>query len=213
MAITINGSGTVTGISVGGLPDGIVDNDTLTNTTITDAKIANTTITEGKLAASVNTITHATTWRLTTAFTGNADPIASNWEKNDSTDDGHIGGDMSVDGSGNWTFPSTGIWEVTLNLAIASLNHNNAWPTAYILTTADNSSYTNTTYASISMYDGTDAWQYGQGMVIALIDVTSTTNVKIRLKTVNDGASSSIQTQGSSVDNLTYATFIRLGDT
>ena len=29
MPITINGSGTVTGISVGGLPDGIVDADTL----------------------------------------------------------------------------------------------------------------------------------------------------------------------------------------
>ena len=29
MPISINGSGTVTGISVGGLPDGIVDTDTL----------------------------------------------------------------------------------------------------------------------------------------------------------------------------------------
>ena len=29
MAIVINGSGTVTGLSVGGLPDGVVDNDTL----------------------------------------------------------------------------------------------------------------------------------------------------------------------------------------
>ena len=29
MAVTINGNGTITGISVGGLPDGIVDTDTL----------------------------------------------------------------------------------------------------------------------------------------------------------------------------------------
>ena len=29
MPITINGSGTVTGVSVGGLPDGIVDTDIL----------------------------------------------------------------------------------------------------------------------------------------------------------------------------------------
>ena len=35
MAIVINGSGTVTGISVGGLPDGIVDSDTLANNAIT----------------------------------------------------------------------------------------------------------------------------------------------------------------------------------
>ena len=44
MAITINGSGTITGISTGGLPDGIVANE----------DIANTTITAGKLAASLD---------------------------------------------------------------------------------------------------------------------------------------------------------------
>ena len=38
MAITLNGSGTVTGISVGGLPDGIVDTDMLANDAVTDAK-------------------------------------------------------------------------------------------------------------------------------------------------------------------------------
>ena len=31
MSIQINGNGTITGISVGGLPDGIVDTDTLAN--------------------------------------------------------------------------------------------------------------------------------------------------------------------------------------
>ena len=38
MAIAINGSGTVTGISVGGLPDGIVDTDMLANNAVTSAK-------------------------------------------------------------------------------------------------------------------------------------------------------------------------------
>ena len=38
MAITINGNGTVTGISVGGLPDGIVDTDMLAAEAATDAK-------------------------------------------------------------------------------------------------------------------------------------------------------------------------------
>jgi len=39
MAITINGSGTVTGISVGGLPDGIVDADMLAANAVTEAKL------------------------------------------------------------------------------------------------------------------------------------------------------------------------------
>ena len=38
MAIAINGSGTVTGISVGGLPDGIVDTDMIAANAVTSAK-------------------------------------------------------------------------------------------------------------------------------------------------------------------------------
>jgi len=38
MPIAINGSGTVTGVSVGGLPDGIVDTDMLAAAAVTDAK-------------------------------------------------------------------------------------------------------------------------------------------------------------------------------
>ena len=50
MAIAINGSGTVTGISVGGLPDGIVDTDMLAANAVTTAKISDSQITEAKLA-------------------------------------------------------------------------------------------------------------------------------------------------------------------
>ena len=46
MAITINGNGTVTGISVGGFPDGIVDTDMLAASAVTPAK---STIVGGKI--------------------------------------------------------------------------------------------------------------------------------------------------------------------
>ncbi len=53
MAITINGTAnTVAGLAVGGLPDGVVDNDSLANTTITAAKIAADTITASQIAAN-----------------------------------------------------------------------------------------------------------------------------------------------------------------
>ncbi len=38
MPVTINGNGTITGVSVGGLPDGIVDTDMLANGAVTAAK-------------------------------------------------------------------------------------------------------------------------------------------------------------------------------
>ena len=40
MPIAINGSGTLTGISVGGLPDGIVDADMLASNAVTAGKLA-----------------------------------------------------------------------------------------------------------------------------------------------------------------------------
>jgi hypothetical protein len=42
MSVTIDGSGTITGISVGGLPDGSITNDDLAGS-ITDAKLSGTT--------------------------------------------------------------------------------------------------------------------------------------------------------------------------
>ena len=53
MPIAINGSGTVTGISVGGLPDGIVDADMLAANAVASAKIASGAITAAKLASGV----------------------------------------------------------------------------------------------------------------------------------------------------------------
>ena len=51
MAIAINGSGTVTGISVGGLPDGIVDTDMLAANAVATAKIADSAVTGPKRGA------------------------------------------------------------------------------------------------------------------------------------------------------------------
>ena len=47
MPVTINGNGSITGLSVGGLPDGTVDADTLASNSVTTAKIAT-----GAVAAS-----------------------------------------------------------------------------------------------------------------------------------------------------------------
>ena len=58
MPVTINGDGTISGLAVGGLPDGSVDEDTLAagaavpaDGSITTAKLANGAVTSGKLAS------------------------------------------------------------------------------------------------------------------------------------------------------------------
>ena len=50
MAITIDGSGTITGISAGGLPDGSVTADDLATDSVTTAKIEDSAVTAGKLS-------------------------------------------------------------------------------------------------------------------------------------------------------------------
>ena len=53
MAIVINGSGTVTGISVGGLPDGIVDAGTLATNSVDSAELIDGAVDAAHLASGV----------------------------------------------------------------------------------------------------------------------------------------------------------------
>ena len=51
MPVTINGDGSITGLSVGGLPDGCVDADSLASNAVTTAKIASNAITSTLMPA------------------------------------------------------------------------------------------------------------------------------------------------------------------
>ena len=48
MPVTINGDGSITGLSVGGLPNGTVNADTLASNAVTTDKIANGAATQAK---------------------------------------------------------------------------------------------------------------------------------------------------------------------
>ena len=65
MAIVINGSGTVTGLAVGGLPDGTVDSGTIATGTIVDADVAN--VAASKLTGALPAISGASLTGFTDA--------------------------------------------------------------------------------------------------------------------------------------------------
>ena len=110
MAIQINGSGTITGISVGGLPDGIVDTDMIAANAVATAKIADNAVTATK-ATGIG-ITEADQWRYNQDVTMGqyAANLVDGWERND-TEFEKIGTGMTVNtstgqsNSGHWTFP------------------------------------------------------------------------------------------------------------
>ena len=53
MPVTINGDGSITGLAVGGLPDGCVDADTLSSNCVTSAKLATKTFTSYAIIADI----------------------------------------------------------------------------------------------------------------------------------------------------------------
>ena len=153
-------------------------------------------------------ITNAQQWRLTTDFTNDANPIASNLEQVDHDGAGKIGSDMTQS-SGIFTFPDTGIWYIAFKGAFLSGSGDGAnYNFTEILTTIDNSSYSsrnNTAAAS------NGAAQYMSCFSTTIFDVTSTTNCKVKFKV--NVLDSGITTLGSSTITLTGMDFIRLGDT
>ena len=148
-------------------------------------------------------------WRVTTGFTGDANPIASNWERNDTTGAGFIGSAMT-ESSGIFTFPSTGIYRVDFHVTM-SLNSNSRYNLIAIMKTLNNSSYAEaaTTYTHIS--NNASATTYASAHADAIIDVTDTSNVKVSFQVEHHDNNTAV-TGGTDLD-YTWAHFIRLGDT
>jgi len=201
MTLTLNGSNnTISGLAVGGLPDGIVDND----------MIANTTIAEAKLAANVNTITDADQWVVTADFAANTDTIiTSNWARPNYARGtvGLIGSGMS-ESSGVFTFPSTGIWKINFQTWTWD-GGTNRYIRAYIMSTDNNSDYD--LMANMSQSEYRDSGNYDAGLSLsALFDVTDTSTHKVKFNVV---AETSVTWNGHANRMDTGATFTRLGDT
>ena len=198
MAITINGStNTLTGVAVGGLPDGIVDTDMLAANAVTVAKAT----------GSVKGITEFDHWYLTTSVTSDQ-TITSNIIRNDRngmTPDERIGTGMSQS-SGIFTFPSTGKYIV---LALISFVINGSDSVVLdTMVTVNNSSYTAHARATDGSGSGT---RTGAGSSLAFIDVTDTSQVKVRFDAGSIASGSSVI--GTSTYISTGFIFAKLGDT
>ena len=191
------------------------DADTITtamlkSNAVTTAKITDANVTSAKMFSGfANGITVADQWRVTSGFTGDANPISSNWERNDTTGAGFIGSAMPQS-SGIFTCPSTGIYRVDFHVTM-SLNSNSRYNLIAIMKTLDNSSYAEaaTTYAHIS--NNTSSTTYASAHADTIIDVTNTSNVKVSFQVEHHDNNTTV-TGGSAVD-YTWAHFLRLGDT
>jgi len=220
MAIVINGSGTVTGLAVGGLPDGTVDSGTIATGTIVDADVANLAASKltGALPAisgasltdlPAGGITEVDVWRLTTSFSGNVNPISSNLERPDEAGAGRLGTGMSVS-TGIFTFPSTGVWRIDYHSNF-SINGDSRENYGYISTTTNNSTYVNAAYLDAFIQQTNSNATFNSGSCSSILDVTDVTTCKVKFTSLK--VTSSVLTHGSSTYNSTFFVFTKLGET
>ena len=155
-------------------------------------------------------ITMADQWRLTTSFSGDANVINSNWERND-TDFAQIGTGLT-ESSGIFTFPETGIYKIDFqHYGTTESNNPTRYNEAHIRVTTNNSSYNSrATTSSLGINIGSSNGQF-TNYCSCIVDVTNTSNVKVGFMVeVADNGTSTI---GFSDRQGTGITVIRLGDT
>jgi len=155
-------------------------------------------------------ITEADQWRITSGFTGDADPIASNWERND-TDFDKIGTGLT-ESSGVFTFPSTGIYKIEFQQVGVTVGNNpSQYNEAKIRVTTNNSSYNSRAITSSLGIETNGTNGQFSSYCTCIVDVTDTSNVKFRIAV--DKANNGTSTVGASDKQITGFTVIRLGDT
>ena len=156
-------------------------------------------------------ITMASQWRLTTSFTGDAAPIASNWEQNDGSDPAvSYHGSQMTESSGVFTFPSTGIYYVEL-LVGYYINGDSGYNHSLIKAATNGSTFNTMTECTtfITGNSSANTWASTTGSII--IDVRSTSEDVVRFDIDVDSSGTTIV--GNSTRDITAARFIRLADT
>ena len=154
-------------------------------------------------------ITMADQWRLTSNYSMSGDgDLTANLEQVDTTGQGTLGSAMTQS-SGVFTFPSTGIWYVAMLLYTFD-GADYSYVYSEIDVTTNNSSYTEVAQSVANGVTGTSQRE-ASSVVSTLIDVTNTTNVKVKFGL--SAATTGVNVFGNTDRNGTSMMFIRLGDT
>ena len=175
---------------------------------VTTAKLGSNAVSSAKMFSGFkNGITEVDMWRLTADLTISGDNetnITTNLERCDTNNFAYIGTGMS-ESSGVFTFPSTGIYQVTaIGCFFGGLD--TIFSRVGIQTTTDNSSYVDATKQDTSYKNG----EHSSTTNEIFFDVTDTSNCKVKFACRH---SNSGTLKGDTSNNRTSFKFIRLGDT
>ena len=206
MPVTINGDGSITGLAVGGLPDGSVDADTLASNAVTTAKIANSAVTADKASGTAKGLTMVDHWRTSAQLTGNQSPITG-WERVDNHFS--VQGTGMTESSGVWTFPQSGLYLVTYT-GHGFLNSTTSYIGLYFfISTNGGASYESNSIGHA--YFGAMGQGYCGGSNQTVLNVTNASTFRFRIYFTSSNSSAPIL-QGHTSRSLTNLVIMRLGD-
>ena len=169
----------------------------------------------GTVTIPAGGITEYDRWRLTTGFTGDATPIASNLSRISGNYNLNfpLGTGMSQS-SGVFTFPSTGWWKIDVGFTTRTQNTNSSatsYNMIYIQVTEDDGSNWATPCEVQSGWHSGEYTQYQGGYGSTVLDITDLSNDKIRF-TFDTHNNSHGQLLGSNNDQ-TWFEFMKMADT
>ena len=161
------------------------------------------------VSAITQGITEYDLWRATANTSGNNTNITSWARPNGTLQGAYLGTGMSVDGTGYWTFPSTGIWKINFIGSFSCASNDNY---VEVLLSASNDNFSSEDLIARTNDGNTGGNGGGAAMSIqAILDITNTTNDKIEFKVDSLGSGSNLT--GSTTTDYTTVSFLRLGDT
>ena len=165
-------------------------------------------------AADSQGITEADIWRIDTEFDQqSAADITANWARatwSSGSLHGYLGTGMSQS-SGIFTFPSTGYWYIDARLGYHSRTGVTSGVGLEIMGTSNNSSYFKLASAWDAAPMSSGYYEWGHMNCSTIIDVTSTTNCKVKFRT--EAANNPVKFYSTAGGHNNNFIFIRLGDT
>ena len=168
--------------------------------------IPNTTGTMALTSDITSGLSSAQQFRLTANVTSTGD-ITSNWAVPNTENQGNLGSLVS-ESSGIFSFSSTGFYYIRFDVDHTVTVAANTFGIIEILLTDDNSTYTS---AAFAYFGGQSDYDQGFGGISTIIDVTNTTNDKVKFKFTDNTGSPRLN--GSTTQNKTVVTFMKLGET
>ena len=168
--------------------------------------IPNTTGTMALTSDITSGLSSAQQFRLTANVTSTGD-ITSNWAVPNTENQGNLGSLVS-ESSGIFSFSSTGFYYIRFDVDHTVTVAANTFGIIEIYLTDDNSTYTS---AAFAYFGGQSDYDQGFGGISTIIDVTNTTNDKVKFKFTDQTGNPRLN--GSTTQNKSVVTFLKLGET